>query len=73
MESMTMPIASHFRDGETAFMDGAPLDQNPYRNPYMADQEAAKEWRAGWLTASNTVRSIEALGELGGWTEGIIY
>jgi hypothetical protein len=43
-----MPIASHFYlDGEAAFIDGAPLDQNPY----MADDEAAKEWRAGWLTA----------------------
>jgi hypothetical protein len=29
----------------------------------MADDEAAKEWRAGWLTASNTVMSIEALGD----------
>jgi hypothetical protein len=56
-----MPIASHFYlDGEAAFMDGAPLDQNPY----MANDEAAKEWRAGWLTASNTVMSIEALGDL---------
>jgi hypothetical protein len=60
-----MPIASHFYlDGEAAFMDGAPLDQNPYRNPYMADEDAAMEWRAGWLTASHAGKSIEALGDL---------
>jgi hypothetical protein len=47
-----MPIVSRFSnfylDGEVAFMDGAALDHNPYA----ARDEAAEEWRAGWLTAS---------------------
>jgi hypothetical protein len=65
-----MPIVSRFSnfylDGEVAFMDGAALDHNPY----VAQDEAAEEWRAGWLTASYAAMSKgaqdrpEAFGDL---------
>ena len=38
-----MPISHFYLDGEAAFMEGEPLDPNPYA----ADDEAAEDWRAG--------------------------
>lgn len=43
-----MPISHFYLNGEAAFMEGEPLALNPYA----ADDEAAEEWRAGWLAAS---------------------
>jgi hypothetical protein len=57
-----MPIASDasrifsnfYMDGELAFMDGDPLDQNPY----LGGDEAAEAWRAGWLAASRAATIV---------------
>ncbi len=59
-----MPTPSHsttflsnfYMDGEAAFMDGDPLDHNPY----LTGDEAAEAWRAGWLAASRAATIMAA-------------
>ena len=44
---MSPYFSNFYLDGETAFMDGASLDQNPY----MTGDDAAASWQAGWMAA----------------------
>jgi hypothetical protein len=53
---MSSLFSNFYLDGEAAFMDGASLDQNPYR---MGD-DAATGWRAGWLAASHAASMVVA-------------
>jgi hypothetical protein len=51
-------FSNFYLDGEAAFMDSISLDENPY----VAGDDAAAAWRAGWLAASQAATMVVGSG-----------